>query len=67
MAQDDFGRPRPTRHSLVGFVDAEGPEVGRSDADPSGEHLVSLARHSEAVLIVLLVLADRVVPEDGKD
>ena len=34
---------------------------------PSGEHLVSLARHSEAVLIVLLALADRVVLEDGKE
>ena len=33
----------------------------------SGEDFVSLARNSEAVLIVLLVLADRVVPEDGKD
>lgn len=33
---------------------------------PSGEHLVSLARHSDAVLIVLLALADRTVPEDGE-
>ena len=39
----------------------------QGERGPSGEHLVSLARHSEAVLIVLLVLADRVVPEDGKD
>jgi len=39
----------------------------QGERGPSGEHLVSLARHSEAVLIVLLVLADRVVLEDGKD
>ena len=34
---------------------------------PSGEHLVSLARHSDAVLVVLLALADRLVPEDGEE
>lgn len=39
----------------------------QGERGPSGEHLVSLARHSEAVLIVLLVLADRVVLDDGKD
>lgn len=39
----------------------------QGERGPSGEHLVSLARHSEAVLIVLLVLADRVVLEDDKD
>ena len=33
---------------------------------PAGEHLVSLARHSDAVLIVLLALADRLVTEDGE-
>lgn len=39
----------------------------QGERGPSGEHLVSLARHSEAILIVMLVLADRVVLEDGKD
>lgn len=39
----------------------------QGERGPSGEHLVSLARHSEAVLIVLLVPADRVVLEDDKD
>lgn len=34
---------------------------------PSGEHLVSLARHSDAVLIVLLKMADRLVLENGED
>lgn len=32
---------------------------------PRGEHRVSLARHSDAVLIALLALADRLVLEDG--
>lgn len=39
----------------------------QGERGPSGEHLVSLVRHSEAVVIVLLVLADRVVLEDDKD
>lgn len=39
----------------------------QGERGPSGEHLVSLARHSEAVLIVLLALADRVVLEDGME
>jgi hypothetical protein len=34
---------------------------------PSGEHLLSLARHSDAVLIVLLALADRLVTEHGEE
>lgn len=34
---------------------------------PSGEHLVSLARHSDAVLIALLALADRLIGEDAED
>ena len=34
---------------------------------PSGDHLVSLARHSDAVLIALLVLADRLIVEDAED
>ena len=34
---------------------------------PGGEHLVSLAQHSDAVLVVLLALADRLVPEDGEE
>lgn len=33
---------------------------------PSGEHLVSLARHSDAVLVLLLTMADRLVFEDGE-
>lgn len=33
---------------------------------PSGEHLVSLARHSDVVLFLLLTMADRVVLEDGE-
>jgi hypothetical protein len=39
----------------------------QGERGPSGEHLVSLARHSEAVLIVLLALADRVMLEDGRE
>ncbi|MGC9446869.1 XRE family transcriptional regulator [Cereibacter sphaeroides] len=31
---------------------------------PSGEHLVSLARHSDAVLIALLALSDRLIVEE---
>lgn len=34
---------------------------------PSGEHLVSLSRQSDAVLIVLLSLADRLVLGDGEE
>lgn len=34
---------------------------------PSGEHLVSLARHSDAVLIALLALADRLIVEEAED
>jgi hypothetical protein len=34
---------------------------------PSGEHLFSLARHSDAVLIALLALADRLVMDDAHD
>ena len=33
---------------------------------PNGAHLVSLARHSDAVLFVLLALADRLVAEDAE-
>lgn len=33
----------------------------------SGEHLVSLSRHSDTVLIVLLSLADRLVLGDGEE
>jgi hypothetical protein len=32
---------------------------------PSGEHLVSLVRHSDAVLFMLLALADRLAPEEA--
>lgn len=39
----------------------------KGERGPSGEHLVLLARHSEAVLIVLLTLADRVVLEDSQE
>ena len=34
---------------------------------PSGEHLVSLAHHSDAVLIALLVLADRLIVDEPED
>ncbi len=34
---------------------------------PSGEHLVFFARHSDAVLIVLLALADRLIVEETED
>ena len=34
---------------------------------PSGDHLIALARHSDAVLFVLLALAGRLVVEDGDD
>lgn len=34
---------------------------------PSGDHLVSLARHSDAVLVVLLALADRMVVDEGEE
>jgi hypothetical protein len=33
---------------------------------PSGEHLVSLARHSDAVLIALLALSDRLILDDAE-
>lgn len=33
---------------------------------PSGEHLVSLARHSDVVLVLLLTMADRLVLDDGE-
>ena len=33
---------------------------------PSGEYLVSVARHSDAVLVLLLTMADRLVLEDGE-
>ena len=39
----------------------------QGERGPSGEHLVSLVRHSEAVLIAVLTLADRVVLEDGRN
>lgn len=34
---------------------------------PSGEHLVSLARNSDAVLIALLALSARLIVEDAED
>lgn len=34
---------------------------------PSGDHLIALARHSDAVLYVVLVLADRHVIEEADD
>lgn len=34
---------------------------------PSGEHLVSLTRHSDTVLFVLLALADRQIVEDNEE
>jgi len=34
---------------------------------PSSEHLVSLARHSDAVLIALLALSDRLIVEEAED
>ena len=34
---------------------------------PSGDHLVSLARHSDAVLIALLALAGRLIVEEAED
>lgn len=34
---------------------------------PSGEHLVSLACHSDAVLIALLALAGRLIVEDAEE
>ena len=33
---------------------------------PSREHLVSLARHSDVVPVLLLTMADRLVLEDGE-
>lgn len=34
---------------------------------PSGDHLIALARHSDAVLYVVLVLADRHIIEEADD
>ncbi|ARC89448.1 hypothetical protein [Rhodovulum sp. MB263] len=34
---------------------------------PSGEHLVSLARHSDAVLTALLALSDRLILDDAEN
>ena len=31
---------------------------------PSGEHLISLARHSDAIVLVLLALAERWIKDD---
>lgn len=31
---------------------------------PSGEHLISLARHSGAIVLVLLALAERWIKDD---
>lgn len=68
--QVELGSTHRAIKSAMRWTDASERTVKywfQGEQGPSGEHLVSLARHSEAVLIVLLVLADRVVLEDGKD
>ena len=39
----------------------------QGERGPSGKHLVSLVRHSDDVLMVLLTLANRVVLEDDRE
>lgn len=36
-----------------------------AERGPSGEHLIALARHSDAVFLTILLMADRLLDEDG--
>lgn len=36
-----------------------------AERGPSGKHLIALARHSDAIFLTILLMADRLVDEDG--
>ncbi len=51
MAEGDLGRPGAARHGLVGIVDAEGPDVGSSGAEPDRRRVAARQRQFEALTV----------------